>query len=61
MSRGFSWPVVGRMASLTAVYAIEHPGTQEHAYTLDEFIARYGRTSAPTDEIEALSKGRGEA
>ena len=41
MSRGFSWPVVGRMAALTAVYAIEHPGTQEHAYSLDEFLARY--------------------
>ena len=35
MSKGFSWPTVGRLAALTAVYAIEHPGTQEHSYTIE--------------------------
>lgn len=61
LSRGFSWPVVGRMASLTAVYAIEHPGTQEHAYSLDEFLARYRSNYGSNEEIETLSKGRGQA
>jgi adenosine kinase len=61
MSRGFSWPVVGRMASLTAVYAIEHPGTQEHAYSLDEFLARYRSNYGSTEEVEALVEGRGKA
>lgn len=57
MSRGLPWPVVGRMASLTAVYAIEHPGTQEHAYSLDEFIARYRANYGPAEELEALRAG----
>jgi len=54
MSRKLPWPVVGRMASLTAVYAIEHPGTQEHGYSLDEFIARYRANYGPAEELEAL-------
>jgi adenosine kinase len=60
-SRGLSWPVVGRMASLTAVYAVEHPGTQEHAYELDEFLARYRSNFGATEEIEALGKARAKA
>ncbi|WP_337175436.1 carbohydrate kinase family protein [Paludisphaera sp.] len=59
MSLGLPWPVVGRMASLTAVYAIEHPGPQEHSYSLDDFIARYRENFGPAEELEAL--GRGEA
>jgi len=54
MSRKLPWPVVGRMASLTAVYAIEHPGTQEHGYSLDDFIARYRSNYGPAEELEAL-------
>ncbi|MDG3002561.1 carbohydrate kinase family protein [Paludisphaera mucosa] len=57
MSRKLPWPVVGRMASLTAVYAIEHPGTQEHAYSLDEFIARYRSNYGPAEELEVLKRG----
>ena len=49
MSRGFSWPMVGRLAALTAVYAIEHPGTQEHSYSLDEFLARYEQNYGDSD------------
>src|SRR5918997_2216087 len=30
------WDIVGRIASLTAVYAIEHAGTQQHHYTLQQ-------------------------
>ena len=57
MARGLSWPAVGRMASLTAAYAIEHPGTQEHAYSLDAFLARYRSNFGPDEEVEALGKG----
>jgi adenosine kinase len=31
----------GRVASLSAAYAIEQYGTQAHAYTREEFVARY--------------------
>lgn len=58
MSLGLPWPVVGRMASLTAVYAIEHPGPQEHSYSLDEFIARYRENFGPAEELEALRRGK---
>ncbi len=36
--------VTGRMASLTAAYAVEHVGTQAHYYTIDEFIDRFDRS-----------------
>jgi len=39
--RGLDLPVAGRIASLAATYAVEHVGTIEHAYTPDEFSARY--------------------
>ncbi len=56
MSHGLSWPVVGRIAALTAVYAIEHKGPQQHAYTLDEFLERYHDNFGPCAELDALKK-----
>jgi adenosine kinase len=58
MSKGLPWPVVGRIASLTAVYAIEHPGTQEHSYTFEEFISRYVDNFGPSHELAALRADR---
>ena len=54
MSKGLSWPVVGRLAALTAVHAIEHPGTQQHSYSLEQFIARYNENYGPSYEVEKL-------
>ncbi len=54
MTRGFSWPVVGRLAALSAVYAIEHPGTQQHSYTMPEFVARYRENFGPSEEVDSL-------
>ena len=34
-------PVAGRMGALAATYVIEQQGPQSHAYTWDEFAARY--------------------
>lgn len=39
--RGFSLESCGRMGSIAAVYAVEQYGTQNHAYTREEFLARY--------------------
>ena len=33
--------VMGRYASITAVYAVEHKGATEHKYTIEEFKKRY--------------------
>jgi adenosine kinase len=55
MQRGLPWPVVGRIAALTAVYAIEQAGTQQHSYTLDQFTARYIENFGPEPELERLN------
>ena len=57
MARKLPWEVVGRMASLTAVYAIEHPGPQEQAYSLDDFIARYQANFGSSEDLAALKRG----
>lgn len=44
MVRGWPWAVTGRVAALAATYAIELYGPQAHAYTWDEFAARYAET-----------------
>ena len=54
MRRGWPWPVVGRVASLTGVYAIEHRGPQNHSYTLDEFRNRYRENFGAAPEIDAM-------
>ena len=33
VKQGLPWPVVGRLAWLSGVYAIEHKGPQQHSYT----------------------------
>ena len=38
---GVDLPIAGRIAALSATYAIEQHGTQEHAYTPGEFIVRF--------------------
>jgi adenosine kinase len=57
MARGFSWPVIGRLGALTAVYAIEHTGTQHHYYSLPEFVERYRSNFGPSDEVDSLLDG----
>ena len=59
MLRGFPWEVVGRMATLSAVYAIEHAGTQQHHYTLPAFVQRYRENFGDAPELEALLEERG--
>lgn len=40
---GLDLAIAGRVASLTATYAIEHHGPQEHHYTPEAFVARFER------------------
>ena len=35
--------IVGRLAGLAAAYAVENIGTQEHSYTIEEFVDRFDR------------------
>jgi len=40
-SHGFDWEICGKMGALAATYCLEAIGTQEHSYTINEFITRY--------------------
>ena len=54
---GLEPDVIGRIAALAATYAIEHHGTQEHAFTPEEFVARFDRTFPTfTGAITAVSR-----
>jgi adenosine kinase len=60
---GYPWPIAGRLGSLAAVYVLEKHGTQNHCYTLEEFVGRFreefGRDSASEpilNHILCLSK-----
>ncbi|MCW8887718.1 MAG: carbohydrate kinase family protein, partial [Gammaproteobacteria bacterium] len=35
------WEVTGRIASLTGAIKIEHHGTQNHKFSMEEFHERY--------------------
>ena len=54
MRRGFSWEITGRIAALAATYVLEQFGTQNHNYTLDQFVARYRRTFGDAPELDRL-------
>jgi adenosine kinase len=41
LAMGASYEVAGRIGSVAAAYALEHLGGTSHAYTHDEFAARY--------------------
>ncbi len=57
LARGLPLDVTGRVAALSASYAIEQRGSQEHTYTPAEFAERYASAFRPSAEIEALIEG----
>ncbi len=44
LTHGLPVESAARIGSVAASYAVEHYGTQEHQFTMDEFIARYTQT-----------------
>src|SRR5215211_1580517 len=57
LARGLPLDITGRVASLSAAYAIEQRGGQEHTYTPTEFAERYASAFGPSAEIEVLAEG----
>jgi adenosine kinase len=55
LARGLPLDVTGRVAALSAAYAIEQRGCQEHAYTPADFAERYASAFGPSVEIEAIA------
>jgi len=51
---GYPWKVTGRLASLAAVYVLEHPGPQPRPYTRQELAQRYRENFGDTPELEHL-------
>jgi adenosine kinase len=51
VARQLPWPVVGRVAALTAAYAIEQRGCQEHHFTRAEFLARFAVAFGAAPEL----------
>jgi adenosine kinase len=41
LNRNLDWETTGRIASLMGAIKIEHYGTQNHKFTLDEFLIRF--------------------
>lgn len=41
LAQGLDWDTTGRIAALMGAIKIEHPGTQNHRFTRDEFNARF--------------------
>jgi adenosine kinase len=60
---GLPWPVAGRVGALAATYALEHLGTQAHAYTLPEFMTRYAASfgEVPAELSQLLGPAGGDA
>ena len=58
MAHNLPWEVVGRIASLSAVYAVEQAGTQQHHYTLRAFAERYRENFGAAPELDAVLEDR---
>jgi adenosine kinase len=52
--RGYSWETTGRISALAATYVLEHYGTQNHHYTLEEFATRYRQVFGDCAELADL-------
>jgi adenosine kinase len=51
-ARRLPWAVVGRVAALSAAYAIEERGCQEHRYTPAQFLERYRTAFGAAPELQ---------
>jgi adenosine kinase len=51
---GMNWQTCGQMGALAATYCLEHPGTQNHSYTISEFIDRYRKLFDDQGALDAL-------
>ncbi|MBN2387399.1 MAG: carbohydrate kinase family protein [Anaerolineales bacterium] len=55
-ARGWDWELCGQIGSLAATYCLEQQGTQNHAYTRAEFVARFREHFPDKGVLDALLK-----
>jgi len=53
---GFDWQTAGQMGALAATYCLEQRGTQNHTYTLPEFVRRYRTYFDDQGKLDSLIK-----
>jgi adenosine kinase len=53
-AQSLPWPVTGRLAALTGVYAIENRGPQAHRYSVGEFLERFQGNFPDMPEAEVI-------
>jgi adenosine kinase len=51
---GLDWLICGQMGALAATYCLEQRGTQNHRYTIHEFITRFRQHFDDQGALEAL-------
>jgi adenosine kinase len=52
--KGLDWQTCGQMGALAATYCLEQRGTQNHQYTVGEFISRYRSIFEDQGVLDAL-------
>ena len=57
LSHGLDWEICGKMGALSATYCLEARGTQEHSYTVPEYIARYRQHFDDKGKLDTLITG----
>lgn len=55
-SHGFDWKLCGEIGSLSAVYCLEQRGTQNHSYTVQEFVQRFRQHFDDGGKLDLLLK-----
>jgi adenosine kinase len=53
VASGFGWEICGQLGSVAAAYVLEENGTQNHSYTLAEFVARFRQTFDDQGRLDA--------
>lgn len=53
---GYDWVTCARMGTLAATYCLENRGTQNHRFTIDEFIKRYQQNFGRENTLDRLLK-----
>ena len=53
---GLDWQTSGQMGALAATYCMENRGTQNHRYTLEEFVQRYRKNFDDQGALDVLIK-----
>jgi adenosine kinase len=51
---GFNWETCARMGTLAATYCLENRGTQNHHFTIEEFVQRYRLCYQDTNGLSGL-------